>query len=91
MAGKNISFKNSDLAHRGCWHGSCFALGVNLNCAQHPKETSMNSQISTKLTALAIALVMNSLLIGGVAYVFSMQVDESAAISLERAAAPAQV
>ena len=51
----------------------------------------MNTQISTKLTALAIALAMNSLLIGGVAYVFSMQADESAAISLERAAAPAQV
>jgi hypothetical protein len=34
---------------------------------------------------------MNSLLIGGVAYVFSLQVHESAAISLERAAAPAQV
>jgi hypothetical protein len=51
----------------------------------------MNTQISTKLAALAIALMMNSLLIGGVAYVFSMQVHESAAISLERAAAPAQV
>jgi hypothetical protein len=31
--------------------------------------------------ALAIALMMNSLLIGGVAYVFSMQVHESAAVS----------
>jgi hypothetical protein len=51
----------------------------------------MNTQISTKLTALAIALMMNSLLIGGVAYVFSVQVDESAAVSLERAAAPSQV
>ncbi len=30
----------------------------------------MNTQISTKLTALAVALVMNSLLIGGVAYLF---------------------
>jgi hypothetical protein len=77
----------------GRWHGSCFALGVKLNCAlkQHPSETSMNTQISTKLTALAIALMMNSLLIGGVAYVFSVQVHESAAISLGRAAAPAQV
>ena len=52
----------------------------------------MTTQISTKLSALAIALVMNSLLIGGVAYVFSSQVaHESTAISLERAAAPAQV
>ena len=31
----------------------------------------MNTQISTKLTALAVAVMMNSLLIGGVAYVFS--------------------
>jgi hypothetical protein len=52
----------------------------------------MKTQISTKLTALAIALVMNSLLIGGVAYVFSSQIDrESTAISLGRAAVPAQV
>ncbi len=51
----------------------------------------MNSQISTKLTALAIALMMNSLIIGGVAYVFTTQVDASTATSLERAAAPAQV
>ena len=51
----------------------------------------MNTQISTKLAALAIALMMNSLLIGGVAYVFSMQVHESAAISLERAAAAHEV
>ena len=54
----------------------------------------MTTQISTKLTALAIALVMNSLLIGGVAYVFNTQIDHgstSTATSLERAAAPAQV
>jgi hypothetical protein len=31
----------------------------------------MNTQISTKLAALAVALMMNSLLIGGVAYLFS--------------------
>jgi hypothetical protein len=31
----------------------------------------MNTQISSKLAALAAALVMNSLLIGGVAYLFN--------------------
>jgi hypothetical protein len=31
----------------------------------------MNTQISTKLTALAVALMMNSLLLAGVAYLFS--------------------
>ena len=49
----------------------------------------MNTQISSKLAALAIALMMNSLLIGGVAYVFNTQIHQESAISLERAAAPA--
>jgi len=34
-------------------------------------ETHMNTQISTKLAALAVALMMNSLIIGGVAYLFN--------------------
>ena len=33
----------------------------------------MNTQISTKLTALAVALMMNGLIIGGVAYLFNAQ------------------
>ena len=31
----------------------------------------MNTQISMKLAALAVALMMNSLIIGGVAYLFN--------------------
>ena len=31
----------------------------------------MNTQISTKFAALAVALMMNSLIIGGVAYLFN--------------------
>jgi hypothetical protein len=31
----------------------------------------MNTQISTKLAALAVALMMNSLMIGGIAYLFN--------------------
>ena len=42
------------------------------------KETHMTTQISTKLAALAVALMMNSLIIGGVAY------------SVQRPAAPAR-
>ena len=38
----------------------------------------MNTQISTKLAALAIALMMNSLLIGGVAYLFNSQLQQHA-------------
>jgi hypothetical protein len=48
----------------------------------------MNTQISTKLAALAIALIMNSLLIGGVAYLFSGPLHQhTAVISLAHAAA----
>ncbi len=41
----------------------------------------MTTQISTKLAALAVALMMNSLLMGGVAYLFSGQVHQHAAIT----------
>jgi hypothetical protein len=43
-------------------------------------ETLMNTQISTKLTALAVALMMNSLLIGGVAYLFSAPLHQHMAV-----------
>jgi hypothetical protein len=76
--GKNILFKNSDLADEAAWHGACFPLGVNPICRKQPsKEIPMTNQISSKLAALAVALMMNSLLIGGVAYVFNKQVDRS--------------
>jgi hypothetical protein len=48
----------------------------------------MTTQISTKLAALAVALTMNSLLIGGVAYVFSLEACRSTTITVERAALP---
>jgi hypothetical protein len=35
------------------------------------QETVMNTQISTKLAALALALMMNSLMLGGIAFLFS--------------------
>jgi hypothetical protein len=41
----------------------------------------MNTQISTKLAALAVALMMNSLIIGGVAYMFNAQVHQHAAVT----------
>jgi hypothetical protein len=41
----------------------------------------MNTQISSKLAALAIALMMNSLIAGGVAYLFNPQIQQSAANS----------
>jgi hypothetical protein len=36
-------------------------------------EKPMNTQISSKIAALAIALMMNSLILGGVAYLFNNQ------------------
>jgi len=36
----------------------------------------MNTQISTKLAALATALMMNGLIIGGVAYLFDAQTQQ---------------
>jgi hypothetical protein len=48
----------------------------------------MNTQISTKLAALAVALMMNSLLIGGVAYLFNGQPHQQAAIVSLADAAP---
>jgi hypothetical protein len=50
----------------------------------------MNTQISSRLAALAVALMMNSLIIGGVAYLFNGQTQQHAAvISLDRAASQA--
>ena len=36
----------------------------------------MNTGISAKLAALAVALMMNSLIIGGVAYLFDAQTQQ---------------
>ena len=40
----------------------------------------MNTQISTKFAALAVALMMNSLIIGGIAYLFNGQLHQHAAV-----------
>jgi hypothetical protein len=36
----------------------------------------MNAQISSKLAAFAIALMMNAMIIAGVSYVFDAQMDQ---------------
>lgn len=46
----------------------------------------MNTQISSKIVALAVALMMNSLILGAVAYLFNTQPQSHAlAMSLARA------
>ena len=50
----------------------------------------MNTQISSKIAALAVALMMNSLILGGVAYLFNNQPHSHAvALSLAQTAASA--
>jgi hypothetical protein len=52
----------------------------------------MHTQFSTKLAALGVALLVNSTMIGGVAYLFSGQLREHTALTtLARASAPASV
>ena len=36
----------------------------------------MTTQLSTKLAALAVALMINSMMIGGVAYLFSARIHQ---------------
>jgi hypothetical protein len=40
----------------------------------------MNTRISSKLAALAIALLMNSVIIGGVAYLFDAQTQQHVSV-----------
>jgi len=42
----------------------------------------MTTQISSKLAALAVALMMNSAILGGVAYVFNDQAHPHTVVSL---------
>ena len=55
------------------------------------KEKLMNPQISSKIAALAVALMMNSLILGGVAYLFNNQSHpHTAAMSLAQTVGPVQ-
>jgi hypothetical protein len=52
----------------------------------------MKSRISSKLTAFAVALMLNSLIIGGVAYLFDTQVDaHSMSVTMDCEVAPIKV
>jgi len=71
--------------------GTAIALllvGNTFTTDDSSQETLMNTQISSKLAALAVALMMNSLIIGSVAYVFNGQTRQNAtSVSLDRASA----
>ena len=50
----------------------------------------MNTSISTKLAALALALMFNSVIMGGIAYLFNAQLQApTAVVSLVSTTAPA--
>jgi len=60
--------------------------GLNRNTA---KETIMNTSISTKLAALGLALMVNSVIMGGMAFLFNAQLQQPAAVfSLAATGAP---
>ena len=44
-------------------------------------ETNMNTSISTKLTALALALMVNSVIMGGMAFLFNAQLQQPTAVT----------
>ena len=51
----------------------------------------MNNQITSKLAALGVALLMNSFLLGGVAYVFNSEAQvDTQNLSLAQIASPVQ-
>jgi hypothetical protein len=41
----------------------------------------MNTSISTKLAALALALMFNSVIMGGIAYLFNAQLQGASAVT----------
>jgi hypothetical protein len=47
---------------------------------KHFKETVVNVEIISKFKALAVALMMNGLVIGGVAYLFNGQIHDHAPV-----------
>jgi hypothetical protein len=47
----------------------------------------MNTSISTKLAALALALMFNSVIMGGMAYLFNAQLQQPTVTSLASTAA----
>jgi hypothetical protein len=57
----------------------CLLCG-SLYGRQTTQETVMSTRISSKLAALAIALMLNSVIIGGVAYVFEAQTEQNLSV-----------
>jgi hypothetical protein len=73
-------------------HASVFYVSISPShrntsyCHRQPRRFLVPTQLSTKLAALAVALMMNSLLIGGVAYLFSGPLHHHTVVSLAHTA-----
>jgi hypothetical protein len=46
------------------------------------QEIHMSTSLSTKFTALALALIVNSVIMGGVAFMFSDRLEQAASMSI---------
>jgi hypothetical protein len=60
-----------DECRRNDWHAPCFVMAVRID-NRHYSETHVNT-LSSKLTAFTAALVMNSLIMGAVGFLFEIQ------------------
>jgi len=62
-----------DISPRACnWHGPCCVMSVRIDYNHLRTEIHMNT-ISSKLSALAMALAVNSVIMGAVGYLFEIQ------------------
>jgi hypothetical protein len=59
--------------------------------ATNSGDRTLNTQISTKLAALGVALIMNSALIGGVAFLFNGQLHPAISQTSATSASAAHV
>jgi|SRR5579862_3573088 hypothetical protein len=75
---QNKALKTSDLT--SCGPGTALALslvhGSNEPMTAPTKETCMNTQITSKLAAFAAALMMSTLIMGGVAYLLEGRIQQ---------------
>jgi hypothetical protein len=69
---QRVSIKISNLQRTVGWHADCF---VSIEDIIHMGATEMSQSITSKLAAVAIAVVMNGIILGGVCYLFVLQSD----------------
>jgi hypothetical protein len=64
--------RKANAIHACNWYGPCCVLRVRKDDNRLRQETNMNT-LSSKLTAFGAALVMNSLIMGAVGFLFELQ------------------